>query len=342
MRNKFRANNDKILYFYEFLVFDKMEKKLKLYQKAIDEERRYSEDISETLREFSKNVADFVKHTVKQRKSDYLSMEMREGDLERIATLSKSIHAKVKSLAVALKEERMINAAQSEKLDFRNMPPPPSVGGSIEPHSLMQSQKAQQELSELKKQMESSNKSFISMGCCLTELLSGLTEEEGNVDRLISGYEKPMRGYFKFLEKTLISYFNTVHERENLPTNNYKFVCLATSVVVNVTSSEDGRKLVVNHEKDHFLLKTFLNLLCRLRYPREIQLIEHFLKFLCEMSLEDEAVKIIQNHLTVMEQIIDYASFIGRIDLQYMAIVLLFNTLDDHLSSGLFERLSSK
>ncbi|XP_055697015.1 uncharacterized protein LOC129798071 [Phlebotomus papatasi] len=303
-----------------------MEKKLVLYQRAIEEERQYSEGISGTLRDLSSNVAEFVKIASQQREDQAVRDRITDEDLEKIAAFTKSIHAKVKSIALAVKEDKISREASKMTL---------AVG--FEPHVLMN---AQRELTEVKREMECSKKSFISMGCCLTELLSVLTQEDSNLDILTSNYESQIRVYFKFLEKTLISFFNTVHERENLPSSNYKFVCFATSVVGNIASKESGRKIIMSHEKNHFLLKTFLNLLCRLRYPREIQLLGIFLKFLCDMSLEDAAVKIIQNHLTVMEQIVDYINY-GKIDLQYMATVLLFNTLDD-LSRSQFERLLSK
>ncbi|GAB0094217.1 hypothetical protein DMENIID0001_094730 [Sergentomyia squamirostris] len=308
-----------------------MDRKLVLYQKAIEEERLYSEEISSSLREFTKNVADFIKEVTHQGQGESVSDE----DLTKISYLTKSIHTKVKSLALAVEEDKKAAklAESSRKVSKLTLP------DETNPNLY---QKTQKELKEVKMHMENSNKSFISMGCCLTELLDILTQEDSNIDLLAGKNDTQLRKYFLFLEKTLISFFNTVHDREQLPTNNYKFVCFAASVVGNLSTNENGRKILLNHEKNHFLLKTFLNLLCRLRFPTEIQLIEIFMKFLSDMSLEVAAVKIIQNHLSVMEQIIDYVNFPGRMHLQYLAIVILFNTLDENLSSGLFNRLSAK
>uniref|UniRef100_A0A1B0DCU6 Uncharacterized protein n=1 Tax=Phlebotomus papatasi TaxID=29031 RepID=A0A1B0DCU6_PHLPP len=74
-----------------------MEKKLVLYQRAIEEERQYSEGISGTLRDLSSNVAEFVKIASQQREDQAVRDRITDEDLEKIAAFTKSIHAKVKS-----------------------------------------------------------------------------------------------------------------------------------------------------------------------------------------------------------------------------------------------------
>ncbi|XP_059611832.1 uncharacterized protein LOC132258518 [Phlebotomus argentipes] len=173
-----------------------MDKKLELYRKVIEEERQYSEDISPILKELSRNVADLLEIAAQQGVEGTERKRLLDEDYAKISALTKSLHAKVKSVIVGQK-------SASE-------PPNEGIQGPTTPEN------AQKELIEVRKQMESSNKSFISMGCCITELLSVLTQEDSNTSRLIEGFEAQIRVYFKFVERTLISYFNSVHERENM------------------------------------------------------------------------------------------------------------------------------
>lgn len=115
-----------------------------------------------------------MKIATQQREDQAVRDRITDEDLDKIAAFTKSIHAKVKSIALAVKEDKISRDASKMTL---------AVG--FEPHVLMN---AQRELTEVKREMECSKKSFISMGCCLTELLSVLTQEDSNLDILTSNY----------------------------------------------------------------------------------------------------------------------------------------------------------